>query len=103
MREERRSYTRIRLELPANLYLLEGEFSHRGETLDLSLGGCFLPMREKLPVGEVCEIHLTMGEGLKAETLRLTGRIARNADRGVGIEFTGSRQDRIDQLQGLLT
>jgi hypothetical protein len=102
MRNERRSYARVRLELPANLYLVEGDIFHSGATFDLSLGGCFLPMGEKLPVGEACEIHLTLGEGILQETLKLAGKIARNGENGVGIEFIAAQEGQSNRLKQLL-
>jgi hypothetical protein len=97
VRKEKRSFARVQLELPASLYLFQTELSHSGTTFDLSLGGCYLPLDGELPLGEECEISLTLGEGLKTETLNLAGIIARNDKNGVGIEFTNTSPD--DQLR----
>ena len=103
MRNERRSFARVLLELPANLYLFQVELSHSGSTIDLSLGGCYLPMDGDLTVGEECEISLTIGEGLKTETLNLAGIIARNDKDGVGIEFINTSVGDQDRLEQVLT
>lgn len=88
MSKERRAFARIKLDLPAAMSLYQLDIYHTGSIVDLSMGGCFIPIDEDLPMGEECQITLTTGEGLESETIDLTGNIVRCTPQGVGIQFT---------------
>lgn len=102
MRKERRTFARIQLELPASLHLFHAEINHTGSILDLSQGGCFFPIDEEITVGEKCDINLTIGEGIQAESIQLTGIVARTTDRGIGIQFTNTSVEDHKQLGEVL-
>lgn len=102
LREERRSFTRIQLELPATLYLFQAEINYTGSILDLSQGGCFFPVSDDLSPGEPCQIKLTIGEGLKAETIGFAGVVARTDDKGVGIQFINTTEENQRRLVKIL-
>ncbi|MCP3889553.1 MAG: PilZ domain-containing protein [Desulfobulbaceae bacterium] len=103
MRRERRAFARIQLELPASLYLFEAEMNHSGSILDLSLGGCYFPFDGTLTIGEKCKLKLTVGEGLKTETMYFTGVIARTDKNGVGIQFTDTSPADQERLGTILS
>jgi hypothetical protein len=84
---ERRAFTRIRLDVPASLFLYQVDMRHEGAITDLSRGGCYFPFSHQLPVGEKCRFQLTMGEGLLTEMIDIEGVIARSDGKGVGIQF----------------
>lgn len=102
VRRDRRSFARIQLELSTSLYLFEAEVQHSGSILDLSLGGCFFPIDTDPPIGEPCHIKLTLGEGLKTETINLSGVIARTDERGVGIQFIATSDAETRRLSKIL-
>ena len=87
MTKERRAFARIKLDLPASMSLYQMDVYHTGSIVDLSMGGCFIPIDEDLPINEECHISLTAGEGLEAETIDLVGNIVRCTPQGVGIQF----------------
>lgn len=88
MTRERRAFARVRLDVPASLFLYQVDVYHTGAIVDLSMGGCFFPIKNELPLGEMCHIKLTTGEGLETESIELTGVIARKDPQGIGIQFT---------------
>lgn len=103
MRKERRLFTRVQLEVPANLYLFQAEVKHTGSILDLGNGGCFFHLAEELSPGEPCQITFTLGEGLKTETVGLTGTIVRTSEQGVGIQFCDTSAENSQRLLKILS
>ncbi len=101
MREKRR-YTRITVNIPASLSILQLEAFHAGFLLNISMGGCLLSTGEKMPVGAQCQLEITVGEGLETEILTVTGRIVRSDGIGLGIEFIGIDNELHQQLQRLI-
>lgn len=88
MTRERRAFTRVELDLPASMFLYQMDMYHDGAIIDLSLGGCFLPVEGDIPLGEKCQLTLTTGIGLETESVEITGTIARCTTQGVGIQFS---------------
>jgi len=95
---ERRTFVRVRLDVPASLFLYQFDVQHVGSIIDLSMGGCFFPVAGDCPVGEVCHIQLTCGEGMMVEQIDFTGKIVRKTTEGVGVQF----QDILPQQQATL-
>lgn len=88
MVQEKRSFTRIALNIPASISLYHLEFRQNGVIANISLSGCFFPFTGELPIGELCEVTITVGEGLETETVSLSGMVARCDAEGAGINFT---------------
>lgn len=99
---ERRSFVRVRLEIPASLCLYQVDIRHTGSIVDLSLGGCFFPIIGKLQVGQKCQIKLTTGEGLTVQQLEVAGVIVRKNNVGVGIQFLDMLPEQQQVLQKIL-
>lgn len=87
MTRERRRYTRVQLELPANLYLFQADVHQAGTVVDLSMGGCYFPVREEVDNGAECKIRLSIGDGFERRELEISGRVVRKDEGGIGIEF----------------
>ena len=87
MEREKRSFTRIVLDIPADLSLYHLEFCHKGVIADISLSGCFFPFLGQLPVGEPCDLTISVGDGLETEHVVLSGTVVRSDAAGAGIEF----------------
>ena len=87
MTRERRAFTRIRLDVPASLFLYQVDIRHEGSITDLSMGGCYFPIPHTFPVGQKCRFQLTIGEGLEMERVDVEGTIVRSDGKGVGIQF----------------
>ncbi|SDP58924.1 PilZ domain-containing protein [Desulforhopalus singaporensis] len=102
MRKERRAFARVKVDLPATLYIFEGEISYSGAILDLSQGGCYFPLDHDVTIGEQCEVIVTVGEGANAETLHIKGQIVRTDGNGAGIRFFDTSAGESGKLYSLL-
>lgn len=102
MVREKRSFTRIALNIPASISLYHMEFCHTGLIANISLCGCFFPFVGELPIGELCDLTITVGEGLATEKVSLTGRIVRCDAAGVGIHFTDYSAEVRQQLEKII-
>lgn len=89
-------------DMPASLSLYQLDTSYDGLLTNISLGGCFFPVEEKLPTGEQCQIVLKVGEGLETREITLTGEIIRSDAAGVGIRFIDISPNH-DQLAAILS
>ena len=87
MELDRRKYTRITVDIPAALSLLQVDAYHSGAIANLSVGGCFFPAENELPLGADCNISITVGEGIQTENFDLKGVVIRSDEMGVGIKF----------------
>ncbi len=87
MTEEKRLFTRITLNVPSILSLYQVHAFHTGSLANISLGGCFFSLGEKLPLGENCQVTITIGEGIETEQISLSGQIVRSDAAGGGIKF----------------
>lgn len=103
MTREKRSYTRITLDIPASLSLYQLETSHKGAITNISLSGCFFPFVGELPIGEQCHMTITVGEGLETEEIIISGMIVRSDTEGVGINFTDNSPECRLQLEKIIS
>src|SRR4051812_19152465 len=67
---------------------------------DISMGGLFVELAQRLPVGESVEIFIALPDG--AGTLRLEGSVARSASDGVGVYFQGVTPEQRKSLESFL-
>lgn len=102
MEREKRGFTRITLNVPATLSLYQVEAYHSGAIANISMGGCYFPFAEELPVGDRCNVTITVGEGLKIEKITIPGQIVRSDAKGVGIKFSDSSEDCRHQLEKII-
>ncbi len=88
MIREKRAFTRITLDIPGDLSLYQMDVYHTGSITNISLSGCFFPFDGNLPLGEQCNVSITIGEGLEIEKITIAGIVVRNDSDGAGIKFT---------------
>jgi len=79
------------------------EFYHSGVIANISFSGCFFPFVGELPVGELCDLTITVGEGLATEKVSLTGKIVRCDAAGAGIHFTDYSVAVRQQLEKIIS
>ena len=76
---DRRHYHRYRCALPIEIRVPEQSFPSKGETTDVSLGGCYVSSMFNLPVGKELEVKIWVGDSaVKASA------VVRTSDPGVG-------------------
>lgn len=85
-----------------SIYLYQTEAYHIGSITNISLAGCFFPFEGDLPVGEQCDIDITVGEGLEAESVSVGGKIVRVDAEGAGISFTDYSPETRTQLEKII-
>ena len=102
MTREKRRFTRITLDVPTILSLYQIQAYHTGSIANISMGGCFFSVCETIPVGEECQVTITVGEGLETEEITLSGQIVRSNSTGVGIQFTDSSAHHHQQLEKII-
>ncbi len=102
MAKEKRQFTRITLNIQTVLSLYQIDTYHTGAIANISMGGCYFPIGEELPVGEECELTITVGKGLETEIITLSGQIVRSDAAGAGIRFTGNSPHQLDQLEKII-
>ncbi len=100
--KERRSCTRVQLKLSTSVLLVKIDAYHSGIIANLSLGGCYFPADHGLPLGENCQVEITIGEGLDVDKIRMSGRVARVDSDGAGIEFIDNSPDIMERLKDIL-
>ena len=103
MEKDKRQFTRITLNVPTTLSLYQVEAYHTGTIANISMGGCFFPFREEVPVGESCLVTITVGEGLEIEKLTIPGQIVRRDSNGIGIRFTNRSKENQCQLKKIIS
>lgn len=99
---EKRKYTRVTVNIPASLTILQLEAYHSGFLRNISRGGCLLSTSEKMPVGVECRLAITIGEGLETKFIAIPGRIVRSDGTALGIEFLEIDSQLDQQLQMLI-
>ena len=102
MSREKRRFTRIQLNVPSTLFLVQIDTYHDGEIANLSLGGCYFPLDFNLDVGEPCNVGITAGVGLEVQQISVSGKIARVDDQGAGIEFVDNPPEVMQSLEKIL-
>lgn len=88
----RRKYTRITVDIPAALSLLQIDTYHTGSIKNLSSGGCFFHEIDTIPLGAECNIEITVGEGAETEQFTLKGSVVRSDNLGTAVKFVNSTE-----------
>jgi c-di-GMP-binding flagellar brake protein YcgR len=96
MSEERRQYLRLKLRLPIEILRESAVVPLRGETCDISLGGCYFESLFPLEVGTPLEVRIRINDS----TLIAVAVVA-TCDRqvGNGIRFTDMVPEDAEQLR----
>lgn len=102
MVKDKRRFTRITLDVPTTLSLYQVEAYHTGKIANISMGGCYFPFAEQLPIGDSCDVTITVGEGIETEKITIPGKIVRSDSTGVGIEFTEISAESRQQLEKII-
>ena len=100
---DRRLATRVQLKLSTSILLVKIDAYYSGVIANLSQGGCYFPIDEELPLGEKCQIEILVGEGLKENSISMSGRVARVDNHGAGIEFIDNPPESTAALKNLLS
>lgn len=100
---ERRKFARFSLDVAASLFLYQVDMRQVDTLIDISLGGCFFPLKTDVKLGEKCQLQLAMGEGLETASIDIAGIVVRRDVRGVGIQFTDMTPENSALLERLIS
>lgn len=100
---EKREYTRVAVQ-NAQLHL---QFANdllfaRQYIENISVGGLFVKTNKKFRMAELIPIEISIPSGESPKKFSLSGRVARIAADGVGLEFTGMRDDVRRELENFV-
>lgn len=101
MSQEKRRFSRIVFDLPAELTV--GDINFTTERLaNLSVGGCLFELNEELPLGAECKLKISLDntpEGLRVEVF---GEIVRSDAGAISIKFTKIDPDSLFHLHNIV-
>jgi len=101
MPEEKRRFTRVHFRVSAEIMV--HDFSCRAEEiLNLSVGGCLIPVKEDLEPGTECHLKIIMTGTTSELSIRLKGEIIRCNAGAVAVKFTGIDPDSLVHLQNII-
>ena len=101
MPEEKRRFTRVPYKVSAAI--MANDFSCRAEEiLNLSIGGCLLPVKADLERGTGCHLKIVMAGTTSELSIQVKGEIMRCAKGTIAIKFTGIDADSLFHLQNII-
>jgi len=95
---EQREHPRVKVRVPIELRVGDSESPLRGETADLSLGGCYVETLFPLAIGTTLELKLQVDGTL----LVLAEVVTCDPQVGNGIQFTKMLPEDIEELRAFL-
>lgn len=75
---------------------------HSGKTHDLSMRGFFVQTKDKIPIGEECDVTMILGGLEQPIQFKLKGRVQRVSGVGIGIKFTEIDMEGYQHLKNLI-
>lgn len=101
MTEERRRFVRVTFKVEAELLIKDAKY-RAAEISNLSLGGCFLPIKERLDPGMGCEVQIVMAGASSELVVRVHGEVVRTSDIGIAVKFMHIDPDSLLHLQNII-
>lgn len=101
MSKEKRRFTRIPFKVSAEIMFHDFSYSTE-EILNLSVGGCLLPVEADLEPGTGCDLKIIMSGTTSELSIRVKGEIMRSDAGEVAVKFTGIDPDSLFHLQNII-
>ena len=101
MSDEKRRFTRIPFNVGAEITANHALYRSDG-IINLSVGGCLLPIKVDLEPGTGCQIKIMMVGASSELSVRTEGKIIRCNTGGVAVKFTGVDPDSLLHLQNII-
>jgi hypothetical protein len=101
MSEEKRRFTRVRFNMPADLTVNSKVVSY-SSVENLSVGGCLLVTSERLEVGTYCRFWLPLEQANPDLGVEAYGEIARCDGDSVSVRFTSITPESLFLLQNII-
>ncbi len=87
MDQEKRSAPRVTYDAQVTLLSSDSQIISEVSTRDISLSGMFVSSDKKLPIGTLCDIEILLTQMPNRMPLSQRGRVVRQEEDGMGIEF----------------
>lgn len=86
---DNRKYTRLPIDVMAELHIGDSDTMHYGETADVSIDGAFItmPIPEGTQAGQSCRLDLVIKTDDGWVRVGFAGTIAHVRDEGLGVQF----------------
>jgi len=97
---ESREFTRVPLHLEVQLKIADKVIKST-QTRDLSMKGVFVICREKFPLHSPCDVSLFL-QAMEPIEVHFRGKVEREMEGGLAIEFTEMDLESFEHLQKLL-
>ena len=98
MNEERRRFIRFPFMMKAEL-ILRDKVYEADELLNLSIGGCLLPIQSEIHPNTPCTVMINLGDSESEPVVRVEGVIVRNEHGKVAVKFTAVDPENLNHLQ----
>lgn len=99
--ENKRDFTRAAVGVEAEI--VAGDTMIRGQIGDVSLKGLLLACADTLPEGSECHVRILLGDSAAPLLIEAKGKVVRNLDEGIAVEFTGVDLDSYGHLKNLVS
>jgi PilZ domain-containing protein len=101
MPKEKRRFTRVPFRVRAEI--MANGFSYRAEEiLNLSVGGCLLPVKADLETGTECHLKIIMAGTTSELSIKVKGDIMRCEAGAVAFKFTGIDRESLFHLHNII-
>lgn len=101
MNQEKRRFTRVPFGVKAEM-LLENLLYNAEELLNLSVGGCLLPIKADFSPGTPCLIRILLSGTNNDLSVKVEGEVIRCDGDGVAVKFTYIDPDSLFHLQRII-
>ena len=101
MSKEKRRFTRVPFRVSAEIMVHDFSCSAE-EILNLSVGGCLLPVQADLEPGTGCDLKIIMAGTTSELNIRVKGEIVRSGAGAVAVKFTGIDSESLFHLQNII-
>ncbi|MFH1489296.1 MAG: PilZ domain-containing protein [Pseudomonadota bacterium] len=102
MEKDRREKSRVNFKTQVVLSSGDSEIKADVHSRDISLKGLFVYTDQKLPIGALCEISISLTGTSIELSLRAAGRITRQDPKGLGITFDAVDLESYEHLKNIL-
>jgi len=96
-----RKFSRVNFQIDTIVKAAAHQF--RGEADNLSMSGMFMVTREQLQLGEPVDISIILNGASPEITIRITGKVSRIVENGIGFSFEKTDLDSYTHLKNIVT
>jgi hypothetical protein len=96
-----RKFSRVNFQADATVKAAAHQF--RGEAENLSMSGMFMVTGEQLQPGEPVEISIILNGASPEIAIRITGKVSRIVENGIGFSFEKTDIDSYTHLKNIVT